>query len=248
MLLLDVKNLHVEVNNKLIIKGLNLSIQPGEVHVIMGPNGSGKSTFGSVIAGKPEYKVTKGLINFKGKNITDLSIEERAVAGIFLSYQNPIEIPGVSNINFIKSAVNHLRKARNGEQLSTLKFMSLLKSKIEILGLDKKFISRGVNSGYSGGEKKCNEVLQMMMTDPDFCILDEIDSGLDVDALRIVANALNHFRNKNVSYLIITHYQRLLDYIKPDFIHIFSDGKIVRSGGAELSLQVEKEGYSNLFK
>jgi Fe-S cluster assembly ATP-binding protein len=240
--MLEIKNLQVSINNKSILKGLNLSIKPGELHAIMGPNGSGKSTLANVLSGKGGYKIS-GKLNFEGKDLKEITIEERAKKGIFLAFQYPLEIPGVNTNIFLKTSLNSIRKARGEKEMDTLSFLKLLKEKSSELGIDENFLSRQLNVGFSGGEKKKNEILQMKILDPNFSILDETDSGLDIDALRIVANGVNSSRDKKKSFLVITHYQRLLDYIKPDFVHVLSDGKIVKSGCSELAEELEKTGY-----
>lgn len=244
-MLLNIKNLHakIEEGDKQIIKGLNLEINPGEVHAIMGPNGSGKSTLSSVIAGKEEYEVTDGEIFFQDEDILEMAPEERAHKGIFLSFQYPIEIPGVSVTNFIKASINETRKAQGLEEMGASEMLKLIREKSELLGIKKDFLSRSLNEGFSGGEKKRNEIFQMLMLDPKLAILDETDSGLDIDALRIVADGVNKFRNENNGVLLITHYQRLLDYIVPDFVHVLADGKIIKTGGKELALELEAKGY-----
>ena len=243
--MLNIKNLEATIDNKHILRGLNLDIKPGEVHAIMGPNGSGKSTLANVLSGKNGYEI-KGDINFHGKNLNELSTEERAQKGIFLAFQYPLEIHGVNTNIFLKTSLNAVRKANGEKELDTLTFLKLIKEKASELGIDEKFLSRQLNVGFSGGEKKKNEILQMKLLQPELSILDETDSGLDIDALRIVADGVNSYKNKNNAFLIITHYQRLLDYIKPDFIHVLSDGKIVKTGNAELGTELEKTGYSNL--
>ena len=240
--MLEIKNLQVSINNKSILKGLNLSIKPGELHAIMGPNGSGKSTLANVLSGKGGYKIS-GKLNFEGKNLKEIPIEERAKKGIFLAFQYPLEIPGVNTNIFLKTSLNSIRKARGEKEMDTLSFLKLLKEKSSELGIDENFLSRQLNVGFSGGEKKKNEILQMKILDPNFSILDETDSGLDIDALKVIANGVNSSRNKKKSFLVITHYQRLLDYIKPDFVHVLSDGKIVKSGCSELAEELEKTGY-----
>ncbi len=240
--MLEIKNLQVSINNKSILKGLNLSIKSGELHAIMGPNGSGKSTLANVLSGKGGYKIS-GKLNFEGKNLKEIPIEERAKKGIFLAFQYPLEIPGVKTNNFLKTSLNSIRKARGEKEIDTLSFLKLVKEKSSELGIDEDFLSRQLNVGFSGGEKKKNEILQMKILDPNFSILDETDSGLDIDALRIIANGVNSSRSKKKSFLVITHYQRLLNYIKPDFVHVLSDGKIVKSGCSELAEELEKTGY-----
>ena len=243
--MLQIKDLKVTINEKSILKGLNLDIKPGEIHAIMGPNGSGKSTLANVISGKNGYE-TEGEIYFDGINLNDLKIEERAQKGIFLAFQYPLEIPGVNTNNFLKTSLNSVRKARGEKELDTLTFLKLIKEKAKELNIDEKFLSRQLNVGFSGGEKKKNEILQMKLLEPKLSILDETDSGLDIDALRIVADGVNSYKNKENAFLIITHYQRLLDYIKPDYIHVLSAGKIVKTGNADLGEQLEKTGYENL--
>ena len=243
--MLEIKNLQVSINNKLILKGLNLSIKPGELHAVMGPNGSGKSTLANVLSGKVGYKIS-GKLNFEGKNLKEIPIEERAQKGIFLAFQYPLEIPGVNTNNFLKTSLNSIRKARGEKEIDTLSFLKMVKEKSSELGIDENFLSRQLNVGFSGGEKKKNEILQMKILDPNFSILDETDSGLDIDALRTVANGVNSSRNKKKSFLVITHYQRLLNYIKPDFVHVLSDGKIIKSGCSELAEELEKTGYKKI--
>jgi Fe-S cluster assembly ATP-binding protein len=243
--MLNIKNLEAAVDNKNILKGLNLNIKPGEVHAIMGPNGSGKSTLANVLSGKNGYE-TEGEIFFDGINLNDLKIEERAQKGIFLAFQYPLEIPGVNTNNFLKTSLNSVRKARGEKELDTLTFLKLIKEKAKELNIDEKFLSRQLNVGFSGGEKKKNEILQMSMLAPKLSILDETDSGLDIDALKIVSEGVNALRSKESSFLIITHYQRLLEYIKPDFVHVLINGQIVKSGGSELALELESKGYESL--
>ena len=243
--MLKIKNLKASINEKLILKGLDLDIKVGEVHAIMGPNGSGKSTLANVLSGKNGYE-TEGEISFDGINLIDLKIEERAQKGMFLAFQYPLEIPGVNTNNFLKTSLNSVRKARGEKALDTLTFLKLIKEKAKELNIDEKFLSRQLNVGFSGGEKKKNEILQMKLLEPKLSILDETDSGLDIDALRIVADGVNSYKNKKNAFLIITHYQRLLDYIKPDFIHVLSAGKIIKTGNADLGEQLEKTGYANL--
>ena len=243
--MLQLKDVKASINNKSIIKGLNLNIKPGEVHAIMGPNGSGKSTLANVLSGKSGYEVS-GNLTYQGQNLKEIPIEERAQKGIFLAFQYPLEIPGVNTINFIKTSLNSVRKSKGEKELDTLSFLKLIKEKASELNIDEKFLSRQLNVGFSGGEKKKNEILQMKLLEPKLSILDETDSGLDIDALRIVADGVNSYKNKDNAFLIITHYQRLLDYIKPDFIHVLSDGKIIKTGNAELGQELEKSGYENL--
>jgi Fe-S cluster assembly ATP-binding protein len=242
-MLLEIKNLHANVEGTEILKGINLKVNAGEVHAIMGPNGSGKSTLASVLAGKEEYEVTEGEVLYNGKNLLELSPEDRAREGVFLAFQYPVEIPGVSNTNLLKTAVNEVRKYRGEEELDSMDFLSLLKEKSKLVELDQKFLSRSVNEGFSGGEKKRNEIFQMAVLNPTLAVLDETDSGLDIDALRIVANGVNKLKRKDNATVVVTHYQRLLDYIIPDFVHVLYKGKIVKSGGKELALQLEEKGY-----
>lgn len=241
--MLTIKNLHASVEDKEILKGLNLEIKAGEVHAIMGPNGSGKSTFASVIAGKEDYEVTEGDIILEGEDIKELAPEERAHKGVFLSFQYPVEIPGVTVTNFIKTAINETRKAKGLEEMPANEMLKLIREKSEMLEIDRKFLSRSLNEGFSGGEKKRNEIFQMAMLEPKLAILDETDSGLDIDALRIVANGVNRLRSEDNAIIVITHYQRLLDYIVPDYVHVLMNGKIVKSGGKELALELEAKGY-----
>ena len=241
--MINIVNLHAEVEEKKILKGLNLNVKAGEIHAIMGPNGSGKSTLASILAGKEDYTVTAGNVEFDGKDLLELSTEDRARQGLFLAFQYPIEIPGVSNVNFLKSALNEIREYRGEEQISAKDFLALVKEKSALVELDSKLASRSVNEGFSGGEKKRNEIFQMAMLNPKQAILDETDSGLDIDALRIVANGVNKLRSPKNAAIIITHYQRLLDYIIPDFVHVLYDGRIVKSGGKELALELEEKGY-----
>jgi Fe-S cluster assembly ATP-binding protein len=241
--MLKIQDLKVEIGGKEIIKGLSLEINKGEVHAIMGPNGAGKSTLSAVIAGRDEYEVTGGTIEFDGKDIMDLAPEERAHAGIFLSFQYPVEIPGVSVTNFIKTAINESRKAKGLDPMPAKDLLKLMREKQQLLEMDKQFMSRSINEGFSGGEKKRNEIFQMAMLDPMLSILDETDSGLDIDALRIVANGVNKLKNENNAVMVITHYQRLLDHIIPDFVHVLYDGKIVKSGDKNLALEIEAKGY-----
>ena len=241
--MINIVNLHAEVEEKKILKGLNLNVKAGEIHAIMGPNGSGKSTLASILAGKEDYTVTVGNVEFDGKDLLELSTEDRARQGLFLAFQYPIEIPGVSNVNFLKSALNEIREYRGEEPISAKEFLALVKEKSALVELDSKLASRSVNEGFSGGEKKRNEIFQMAMLNPKLAILDETDSGLDIDALRIVANGVNKLRSPKNAAIIITHYQRLLDYIIPDFVHVLYDGRIVKSGGKELALELEEKGY-----
>ena len=241
--MLSIKDLHASIEETPILNGVHLEVKKGEVHAIMGPNGSGKSTLSSVIAGREEYDVEKGSIDLDGQDILELSPEERAHLGIFLSFQYPVEIPGVSVTNFLKTALNETRKARGQEPMSAKELLRLMREKMELLEMDKSFLSRSLNEGFSGGEKKRNEIFQMALMEPRLAILDETDSGLDIDALRIVANGVNHLRSKENAVVLITHYQRLLEYIKPDFVHVLYKGRIVKSGGSELALELEAKGY-----
>lgn len=243
MSLLEISDLHADVAGTSILKGLDLVINAGEVHAIMGPNGSGKSTLSNVVAGKPGYTVTKGDVRLNGKSILEMEVEERAQAGIFLAFQYPVEIPGVSNMEFLKASVDSLAAARGEEQLSAAAFMKRIRSIAGELSLDTDFLKRGVNEGFSGGEKKRNEILQLLALEPSLALLDETDSGLDIDALQVVARGVNSYLREDRAVLMITHYQRLLDYIKPDFVHVLSDGKIIRSGDASLALELEAKGY-----
>ncbi len=246
--MLQIKNLHAKIQDGAeILKGINLQINPGEVHAIMGPNGAGKSTLASVIAGKEEYEVTDGEILFEGKDIIEDAPEERAHEGIFLSFQSPVEIPGVTVTNFIKTAINENRKAKGLENMSAKEMLALVKENSEKLNIKREFLNRSLNQGFSGGEKKRNEIFQMMMLNPKLAILDETDSGLDIDALRIVADGVNSFRKEGNAVLLITHYQRLLDYIQPDFVHVLADGKIIKTGDKSLALELEDKGYDWLL-
>jgi Fe-S cluster assembly ATP-binding protein len=241
--MLSIKDLKAGIEGKEILNGINLEVKPGEVHAIMGPNGSGKSTLASVLAGKENFEVRSGEVLFEGKNLLELSPEDRAREGIFLAFQYPVEIPGVSNTNFMKTAVNEVRKYKGLEPLSSVDFLKLLKEKAALVGMDKTMTSRYVNVGFSGGEKKRNEIFQLAMLNPKLSILDETDSGLDIDALKIVAEGVNKLKTKDNAFIVITHYQRLLDYIIPDFVHVLNEGKIVLSGGKELALELEEKGY-----
>ena len=241
--MIKINNLQARVEDKEILKGINLEIKPGEIHAIMGPNGSGKSTLSSVIAGREDYEVTGGSIDFEGEDLMDLDPEERAHKGIFLSFQYPVEIPGVTVSNFIKTAINESRKGRGEEPMEAREMLAKMREKTALLEMDKSYLSRSLNEGFSGGEKKRNEIFQMAMLEPKLAILDETDSGLDIDALRIVAGGVNKLRTANNAVVVITHYQRLLDYIKPDFVHVLFNGRIVKSGGPELAHELEEKGY-----
>jgi len=241
--MLIINNLHASINGKEIIKGLDLEVKAGETHAIMGPNGSGKSTLSAVLVGNPAFEVTDGEIIFEGKNLLEMSPEERSCAGIFLSFQYPVEIPGVSMVNFMRAAVNEHRKYRGEEPLSAGDFLKLMREKQAIVELDKNLVNRSVNEGFSGGEKKRNEIFQMAMLEPKLAILDETDSGLDIDALRVVAHGVNHLKRPENATIVITHYQRLLDYIKPDIVHVLYNGRIIRTAGPELALELEEKGY-----
>ncbi|MDO8953826.1 MAG: Fe-S cluster assembly ATPase SufC [Gammaproteobacteria bacterium] len=242
--MLEIENLHASVNGKEILKGVNLQIKAGEMHAIMGPNGSGKSTLGNVLAGKPGYEVTCGSIKFDGQDLLSLEPQQRALAGLFLAFQYPLEIPGVNNVYFLRAAFNTLLKQQGKDPVDAVDFLSLIKAKMKLVHMDEKFLSRAVNEGFSGGEKKRNEVLQMLLLEPKLAILDETDSGLDIDALQMVSEGVNHLRDGKRGFIVITHYQRLLNYIVPDYVHVLSQGKIVKSGGKELALELEQKGYS----
>ena len=246
--MLKIDNLQAKVEDKNILKGLSLEVKPGEVHAIMGPNGSGKSTLGYVLSGREGYEVSGGSATLNGQNLLDLDADERAKKGLFLAFQYPVEIPGVSNMEFLKASVDTVRDYQGKEALTTVEFMKLAREKCKAVDLDLGFLKRGVNEGFSGGEKKRNEIMQMMLLEPSLCILDETDSGLDIDALQVVADGVNACRDENRSFIIVTHYQRLLDYIVPDKVHVLSDGKIVKSGGKELALELEEKGYSWIEK
>ncbi len=241
--MLEIKDLHASVEDKKILKGINLTVNPGEVHAIMGPNGSGKSTLASIIAGKEDFEVKKGSISLEGEDLEELAPEERAHKGIFMSFQYPVEIPGVTVTNFMKTAINESRKAKGLEDMPANEMLKLIREKSEMLEIDRKFLSRSLNEGFSGGEKKRNEIFQLAMMEPKLAILDETDSGLDIDALRIVANGVNKLRSKDNAIVVITHYQRLLEYIIPDYVHVLFDGRIAKSGGKELALELEEKGY-----
>lgn len=242
--MLEIKNLHATVDGKPILKGLDLTVPAGEVHAIMGPNGAGKSTLSYVLAGREGYEVTQGTVLFRGRDLLAMEPEERAAAGMFLAFQYPVEIPGVSNMTFLKTALNALRKGRGDAELDAMQFLKLVRAKTKTLGMSEEMLKRAVNVGFSGGEKKRNEVLQMAVLDPAFCLLDETDSGLDIDALRIVADGVNALRGPDRAILMITHYQRLLDYIVPDKVHVLAGGRIARTGGKELALELEEKGYA----
>ena len=241
--MLEIKNLHASIDDTKILKGLNLNVNAGEVHAIMGPNGSGKSTLASVIAGREDYEVTDGEINFLGNELSDLGPDERAREGIFLAFQYPVEIPGVSTTNFMKTAVNQIRESKGEKPLDAVAFLKLMKEKMKLVNIKQELLSRSINEGFSGGEKKRNEIFQMAMLDPKLSILDETDSGLDIDALKIVSNGVNALRNKDNATVVVTHYQRLLDYIVPDYVHVLMDGRIVKSGDKTLALELEEKGY-----
>ncbi len=241
--MIEIKNLHASVEGKEILRGLDLKVNAGEVHAIMGPNGSGKSTLANVLAGNPNYEVTEGEVYFKGKNLLEMPAEDRAREGIFLAFQYPVEIPGITNSTFLKTAIDEIRKYRGEKEMTAKEFLDLIREKAAILEMDNSLISRAVNEGFSGGEKKRNEILQLLMLNPSLAILDETDSGLDIDALKIVAKGVNTFRSPENATIMVTHYQRLLDYIVPDFVHVLYKGKIVKSGGKELALELEKKGY-----
>jgi Fe-S cluster assembly ATP-binding protein len=244
--MISIKNLHASVNGKEILKGINLEVKAGEIHAIMGPNGSGKSTLSAVLAGRQDYEVTEGSVTFEGKDLLEMSPEDRAREGLFLAFQYPIEIPGVSNVNFLKTALNEIRAHHGKDPIEAKDFLALLKDKQKLVELDAKLTNRSVNEGFSGGEKKRNEIFQMAILEPKLAILDETDSGLDIDALRVVANGVNKLRSKNNAFIVITHYQRLLDHIVPDFVHILYNGKIVKSGTKELALELEAKGYDEI--
>ena len=242
--MLNIDNLHASINERDILKGLSLQVKPGEVHAIMGPNGAGKSTLGNILAGRDGYEVTAGGVQFEGQDLLALEPEERAAAGVFLAFQYPVEIPGVNNTYFLRSALNAQRKARGEEELDSMQFLKRVREKLAVLHLDDRLLHRGVNEGFSGGEKKRNEIFQMAVLEPKLAILDETDSGLDIDALKSVADGVNALRSPDRAFIVITHYQRLLDYIRPDVVHVLADGRIVQSGGPELALQLEEKGYA----
>jgi len=242
--MIKIENLNVSIENKEILNGINLVVNPGELHVVMGRNGTGKSTLANVLVGKEKYKVTGGSVNFDGKNLLRMSPEDRACAGLFLSFQYPVAIPGVNNMYFLKAAVNAVRKSRGEEEIDAVDFLSMIREKLKIVDLDESFIHRPVNDGFSGGEKKRNEILQMIALEPKLSILDETDSGLDIDALKIVAQGVNDYRSPDRSFILITHYQRILNYMKPDFVHVLMNGRIVKSGTMELAKELEEKGYS----
>ncbi|ATD68178.1 MULTISPECIES: Fe-S cluster assembly ATPase SufC [Luteimonas] len=242
--MLNIDNLHASINEREILKGLSLHVKPGEVHAIMGPNGAGKSTLGNILSGRDGYEVTAGNVSFEGDDLLALEPEERAAAGVFLAFQYPVEIPGVNNTYFLRSALNAQRKARGEEELDSMQFLKLVRQKLAVLHLDDRLLHRGVNEGFSGGEKKRNEIFQLAVLEPKLAILDETDSGLDIDALKSVADGVNALRSPDRAFIVITHYQRLLDYIKPDVVHVLADGRIVQSGGPELALQLEAQGYA----
>lgn len=241
--MLSIKNLHASIEDKKILNGINLEVKPGEVHAIMGPNGSGKSTLASVLAGREDYEVTEGSIDFLGKDLLELEAEERAREGLFLAFQYPVEIPGVSSTNFLKTALNQIRDHRGLEPLDAVSFLSLMKEKMQLVEIDKSLLSRSLNEGFSGGEKKRNEIFQMAVLEPKLAVLDETDSGLDIDALKIVSNGVNKLKSKDNATIVVTHYQRLLNYIVPDFVHVLYNGKIVKSGPKDLALELEEKGY-----
>lgn len=241
--MLDIRNLHVKAGNHAILRGVNLTVKAGEVHSIMGPNGSGKSTLAQVLAGRETYEVTDGEVIYDGKNLLEMAPEERACAGVFMAFQYPVEIPGVASAQFLKAALNAIRRTRGQEELDAMEFLTLVKEKLKVLGVDEKLLHRSVNEGFSGGEKKRNEIFQMALLEPRLCIMDETDSGLDIDALRIVADGINRMRGPERAIILVTHYQRILGYVVPDHVHVLVEGRIVRSGGKELALELEEKGY-----
>ncbi|KAA3613888.1 MAG: Fe-S cluster assembly ATPase SufC [Calditrichaeota bacterium] len=245
--MISIKDLHASVDGTEILKGIDLEVKPGEVHAVMGPNGSGKSTLANVLAGRDEYKVTGGSVSYNDKDLLEMAPEDRAREGLFLAFQYPVEIPGVSNANFLKAAVNAIRQHNGEDALDAMDFLTMVKERLQLVEMDQKLLHRSVNEGFSGGEKKRNEIFQMAVLEPTLGILDETDSGLDIDALKIVANGVNKLRSPERSFIIVTHYQRLLDYIVPDFVHVLANGRIVKSGGKELALYLEKNGYDNLM-
>ncbi|KAA3660838.1 MAG: Fe-S cluster assembly ATPase SufC [Calditrichaeota bacterium] len=246
--MISIKNLHASVEGTEILRGIDLEVKPGEVHAVMGPNGSGKSTLANILAGREEYEVTEGSVTYLEHDLLDMDPEERAREGLFLAFQYPVEIPGVSNANFLKTAVNAIREHRGEEAIDAMDFLKLVKERLQLVEMDQKFLQRSVNVSFSGGEKKRNEIFQMAVLEPKLGILDETDSGLDIDALKIVANGVNKLRNPERSFIVVTHYQRLLDYIVPDFVHVLANGKIIKSGDAELAHYLEKNGYDGLLK
>lgn len=241
--MLSIRNLHAGIEDKKILNGIDLEIKAGELHAIMGPNGSGKSTLASVLAGRENFEVTQGSVEYFGKDLLEMAPEERAREGLFMAFQYPVEIPGVSGTNFMKTAVNEIRKYRGQEPMDAVSFLKMMKEKMKLVHIDQSLLSRSLNEGFSGGEKKRNEIFQMAMLEPTLAILDETDSGLDIDALRIVANGVNHYRTEKNAFLVVTHYQRLLEYVVPDFVHVLYNGRIVKSGGKELALELEEKGY-----
>ena len=241
--MLTIKNLHARVGPNEILRGIDLVVNLGEVHAIMGPNGSGKSTLAQVLAGRDVYEVTAGEVKYEGKNLLELSPEDRARAGVFMAFQYPVEIPGVSNLYFLRTALNTIRKQQGQEEVDAMDFLAMVREKMKLLGIDESLMSRPINEGYSGGEKKRNEIFQMAVLEPKLCIMDETDSGLDIDALKVVANGVNALRSKDRSIIVVTHYQRLLNYIIPDYVHVLFDGRIAKSGGKELALELEEKGY-----
>ena len=248
MALLEIRNLHASADGHEILKGIDLTVGAGEVHSIMGPNGSGKSTLAQVLAGREDYEITDGTVQFDGEDLLDMDPDERARAGVFLAFQYPVEIPGVSNTQFLKTAINAIRRHRGQDELDTMGFLEVLRKNLELVQMDDKLLKRSVNEDFSGGEKKRYEILQMALLEPSLCVLDETDSGLDIDALRIVADGINTMRSAERGMIVVTHYQRLLDYVKPDFVHVLVDGRVVRSGGKELALELEDKGYADIYE